>query len=176
MDVSGKPTKTEQLGKREQIRSRLEKTRSEFHDLLDRLSSKDLDRPSVNPAWTIREVLYHMSLAPRNLYWDVWMIRRLSWVPKIPAGPFNWLNIIFTRRGGHNATKGDIAAAYDEGHQRAIKAWQSIKDDEWDKGVDYPDWDPMLAGFVTLERLFGYISLHFESHAKEIEDALKSYE
>lgn len=55
-----------------------------------------------------------------------------------------------------------------------LKLLHSVQEDEWKKGVNYPDWDPMLSGFVTLERLFLYISLHFESHAGDIEAALKS--
>jgi hypothetical protein len=38
--------------------------------------------------------------------------------------------------------------------------------------VDYPDWDPLLGGHVTLERFFHYIMLHFESHASDIRQAL----
>jgi hypothetical protein len=67
-----------------------------------------------------------------------------------------------------------IASAYDKAHQRALKALDTIQDGEWEKGADYPDWDPMLSGFVSLERLFQYISLHFEAHTQEIEAALGS--
>jgi hypothetical protein len=170
------PTKTadsDPTDKREQINAELEATRSAFHALIDRLEIEDLIKPSLNPAWSIREVLYHMSFAPRNLPSDVWMIRHLNWVPKIPAGPFNRLNTFLTRRSARNATKEVIASAYDQAHQRTLKALESVQNDEWEKGVNYPDRDPMLSGFVTLERLFGYISQHFAAHAAEVEEALK---
>lgn len=174
-----KPVKNilyERADKKELIRSELEETRRTFHTLLDRLTNEQLNKPSYNPAWSIREVMYHMSFAPRNLPLDVWMIRNLKWVPKIPAGPFNTMNEYLTRRGGSKASKVMIANAYDEAHQRTLKALESMKDDEWQKGVEYPGWDPMLSGFVTLERLFKYISLHFNAHAQEIEEALRSNE
>lgn len=161
-----------QVKKKEQVRSQLEDTRTAFHDLLNSLTSEDLKKPSRNPAWSIGEVLYHMSFAPRNLPLDVWMIRHLRWVPKIPAGPFNRINTTLTRQGGRSASKAGIASAYDEAHQRTLKALDSVKNDEWQKGAEYPDWDPMLSGFVTLERLFEYINLHFTAHAEEIKGAL----
>ena len=101
----------DQIDTLEAFRSDLEETRFAFHKLLGEISSEDLFKPSLNPAWTIAEVLYHMSMAPRNLPSDVWMIRHLKWVPKIPPGPFNRLNIILARRGARNGTKESILEA-----------------------------------------------------------------
>ena len=160
--------------KRDQIHSQLEDTRLAFHSLLDKITDEDLNKPSINPTWTIREVLFHMSFAPQNLPLDVWLIRHFNWVPKIPAGPFNRLNTYLTRRGGSDADRKTIGAAYENAHQRTLKTLDSIKEDEWEKGAKYPGWDPLLSGFVTLEKLFGYISLHFEGHAREFESTLKT--
>jgi hypothetical protein len=124
---------------REQIRIELESTRGAFHQLLDEISEDDLTKPSLNPAWNIAEMLYHMSLAPRNLPSDVCLIRHLKWVPKFPAGSFNRLNVYFTRRGARNATKVSLTEAYDQAHARTILALESVKDGEWEYGVDYPD-------------------------------------
>jgi hypothetical protein len=172
MSTTSARTETQQVDFQEQFRSELEATRQAFHKLLDEINVEDLNKPSLNPAWTIAEMLYHMSLAPRNLPSDVRLIRHLNWVPKLPPGPFNRLNIYFTRRGARNSTKQSLADAYEEAHSRTLKALESVKDDEWGFGVDYPDWDPLLGSFVTLERLFHYIKLHFESHAKDIRRAL----
>lgn len=96
---------------REQILSEIESTRQAFHHLLDEITEEDLTKSSLNPAWSIAELLYHMSLAPRNLPSDGRLIRNLKWVPKIPAGPFNRLNVYFTRRSARNATKDSLAEA-----------------------------------------------------------------
>lgn len=152
----------------EQIRIELEFTRGAFHGLLDEISVEDLTKPSLNPAWNIKEMLYHLSLAPRNLPSDVRLIRHLKWVPKFPAGPFNRLNVYITRRGARNATKDSLAIAYDQAHARTIQALESVKDKEWEYVVNYPDWDPLLGGNMTLEGLFHYIKVHFESHASDI--------
>ena len=168
------PAKPEQI--RQQLCRELETTRQLFHRLLDEIAEGDLDQPSLNPAWTIREVLYHMSLAPRNLPADVRLIRHLKWVPRIPAGPFNRLNAYLTRRGARNMTKNSLAEKYDQAHARTLGALESVADQEWAFGVNYPDWDPLLSGSVNLERLFQYISLHFNAHAQEIKAVLSASE
>ncbi len=49
---------------------------------------------------------------------------------------------------------------------------ESVKEEEWKYVVDYPDWDPLLGGPVTLEKLFHYIKVDFESHTSDIRRAL----
>ena len=168
------PARPEQI--RQRLRSELDTTRQEFHQLLNEIAEEDLDQPSLNPTWTIREVLYHMSLAPRNLPSDVRLIRHLKWVPRIPAGPFNRLNAYLTQRGARKTTKNSLAEKYDQAHARTLGALETIADEEWAFGVNYPDWDPMLSEPVTLERLFQYISLHFNAHAQEIKAVLGASE
>jgi hypothetical protein len=82
---------------RGQIRSELRSTRGAFHALMDEISVKDLTKLSLNPGWIIAEMLFHLSVVPRKLPSDVRLIRYLKWVPKFPAGPFNRMNIFFTR-------------------------------------------------------------------------------
>ena len=84
------------------------------------------------------------------------------------------MNRYLTRRGARRLDKAAIAARYDDAHARTLAALEGIKDEEWAFGVDYPDWDPMLSGFVSLERLFHYIRLHFDAHAEEIRAVVKS--
>ena len=159
-------------GIKEQLRIEIEAARQDFHRLLAEVPEDRLDEPSQNPDWTIREVLYHMSLAPRNLPADVRMIRHLKVVPRFPAGLFNRLNRYFTRRGARNLDKVGLAARYDQAHSRTLHALESIKDEEWAFGVQYPGWDPLLSGFVTMERLFHYIRQHFDAHADEVRSVI----
>ena len=38
--------------------------------------------------------------------------------------------------------------------------------------MNYPDWDPLLSGEVTLERLCRHVKVHFDVHANEIQRIL----
>jgi hypothetical protein len=154
---------------REAIRQELEETRANFHKLLDSVPVDMYHLLSANPAWTVGEVLYHMSVALKFLPADVSIIRRFGRLPRPPAFIFNALNEWYTQWGGRKATYAYLAQKYDDAHARTLEALDSIGDDEWQKGVDYPDWDPLLSGYVTLERLFHYPSLHFQSHSQELQ-------
>lgn len=158
---------------REAIRLELEATKDRFHELLDSLSAEDLAKPSSNPAWTIAQVVYHMSVAPRFLPSDVALIRRSGRMPKPPAFLFHTLNVWLARWGARKATHRSLGDQYDKAHARTTEALATIREDEWQLGADYPGWDPMLAGYVTLEDLFHYPTRHFEAHAKEINQALR---
>lgn len=156
----------------EQIRAELEATRAAFHALIGELADEDWDRPSGNPAWTIGQVAFHMTLAPRMLPADVRLIRRGWRIPSPPAFLFNRLNVLLTRLGARRVTRQTVGAKYDEAHAVALGALETIGEDEWDKGLDYPGWDPQLSGHVTLELLFRYLKVHFEGHAEEIRAGL----
>jgi hypothetical protein len=53
-----------------------------------------------------------------------------------------------------------------------LKALDEVEDSNFEKKLNYPDWDPLLSGEVTLERLFRYVKVHFDSHAAEIRKSL----
>lgn len=158
---------------RDNLRIEIEETRRSFHQLLERIPDEALGLPSGNPAWTIGEELYHMSIAPRMLGTDVKMILNQNWfyrlIPAIiPKSLFDWLNKNLTKFGARNLTREFIAAEYDKAHSATLKSLDEINEEDFMKKLNYPDWDPLLSGEVTLERLFHYVKLHFEVHAVQI--------
>jgi len=157
---------------RDGVRAELEATRTAYHALLGSISVADWRKTSGNPAWTIGEVLFHMTLALRLLPSDVRLIRGSGWAPKLPASLFNWLNVAFTRWGARKLTQETVAEKYDEAHDKVLCVLETILDDEWEKGAEYPSWDPLLSGHVTLERLFHYPAIHFQSHAQQVRSGL----
>ncbi len=156
----------------EEIRQELESTRQAYHALLDSLSEEDWKRPSGNPAWTVGQLMVHMTFAPRMLPADVGLIRRGGWMPRLPAFLFNWANVLMTRWAARSQSAQSVGALYDAAHNRALALLETIREDEWSLSREYPDWDPMLSGTVTLERLFRYLAGHFEAHAEQVRQGL----
>lgn len=158
---------------REELEFEIDETRIGFERLLNSIPEKAYDLPSDNPAWTIGEVLYHMSIAPRLMNRDVKMILGQNWVYRlipilVPRRLFNWLNETLTRYGARNVSREFLSVEYEKAHRAALKALSEVDDQDFDRFVFYPDWDPLLSGEVTLERLFRYARAHFESHAKQL--------
>ena len=157
---------------REEIRAELEATRQAYHALLGSLSGEDWKKPSGNPAWTVGQLMVHITFAPRMLPADVKLIRRGGWMPNLPALLFNWSNVLMTRWAARKESVHTVGALYDAAHSNALGVLETIQDEEWSLGREYPDWDPMLSGHVTLEQLFRYLTLHFEVHQEQVSQGL----
>lgn len=150
----------------------MEDTRRAFHLLANSLTAQDWKKTSSNPDWSVGQVMFHMTLAPRFVSSDLFLIRRMRWVPRPPAFLFHGLNRQYTRLGGRRFTPVTIRDEYDDAHGRALEALYRVQPDEWDLSVPYPGWDPLLSGDVTIRRLFHYLSLHFKHHEADIRSAL----
>jgi len=164
-----------EISLRDQLRQEINETHQAFHQLLNEISDESFSLPSDNPAWTVGEVLYHMSLAPRFLTSDLRMILSQRWlytlIPVIAPKPlFDWFNKVLTRYGASKLSRQFLANEYDKAHISALRALESLTDQDFQRSINYPDWDPLLSGEVTVERLFRYIKVHFESHAAQIRD------
>ena len=161
-----------------QLQAEIEETRRQFHQLLQSIPDEAFHLPSDNPAWTIGEVLYHMSIAPRFMVADVKMILErpvlLKLLPRLfPERLFHWLNARLTRYGARHLNRQFLANEYNKAHTRALQALNSLAEADLQQKVHYPDWDPLLAGEIMLAYLFGYIKRHFDFHAAQIEQAVR---
>ena len=63
---------------KEELAREMEITRQDFHHLLDSVPEAFYSHPSDNPAWTIGDVLYHITLGPSALRFEIWMIRHAN--------------------------------------------------------------------------------------------------
>ncbi len=88
----------------------------------------------------------------------------------------NWLNAPFARRGGR-VTRQHLVKAYEAGHAGLMSSLRRMREADWGKSVNYPEvFVSELAGEVNVERLFRYVTLHFDVHEKQIKVALHNYQ
>ena len=162
------------------IRAELESTYTTFHTLLDSLSESDLRKRSRNPGWTNGEILAHMTfgfiiltaLLPMARLWG----HLPRWTSKVFAGllnaftaPFNWINALGARFQAQVFTYKRIGKIYDWVYISLVKQINSIKDNEWERGMHYPTrWDSNFSDFMTIEKLFHYPVTHFNFHLGQI--------
>ena len=151
---------------------RLEDTRRRFYELAESLRDEDWHRPTSNPKWDVGTTMFHITMALRFLGEDIFIIRHMPWLPRPPAALFHRFNEWYTSRMAKKYTRHTITRAYDEAHERALRVLDTIQPHEWEKGADYPGWDPALKGFVSIADLFQYPVHHFNDHAEEIRRAI----
>ncbi|NUM44050.1 MAG: nitroreductase family deazaflavin-dependent oxidoreductase [Anaerolineales bacterium] len=158
---------------KDQLRAELEETRQAYHALLAEVTENDWDLPSANPAWTLGEMLYHITVATQNIPLDVALVRRTPWLPNPPIGLLHMLNGPLTRYGANQHPRAALAEKFDRDHAALLALLETVREDEWAKGRTYHAYDPPhLKGFVTVATLFHYQKYHFEQHAKDIHATL----
>jgi hypothetical protein len=165
---------------KEEIHKELETTRARFHSLLASLSERDFQKQSLNPGWTNGEILAHMTfgfiilnvLLPMARLWGRLprgSSRWFAWLLNALTRPFNWINALGARGQGRMFTRDRIGNIYDRVYFSLVKKINSIRDDEWQRGMYYPaKWDPNFEEFMTLEKLFHYPVKHFNFHLTQI--------
>jgi hypothetical protein len=166
------------VGKR--IRDELEETRREFHALLTSLSAADWDAPSRNPAWTNGQVVFHMLFAFLLIPSLFWLIRFWSRLPDsysrafarmldFSTPLFNRVNALGPRGQAVVFGRRRAGPIYDRVHRSILRQVDSIKDDDWGRGMSYPRrWDPDFGAFMTFESLFRYPTQHFRRHRAQL--------
>jgi hypothetical protein len=165
------------MSTRERLRQEIEVTRVAFHHLLDSIPDEALSFTSGNPAWTIGQVLFHISIIPRYIFVEVQMIRKQRWiyilmVRMVPKRVFDWLNAHMTRLLARRLSHQSLSREYERTQTAVLRALDAIPEADFSKTMTYPFWDPLLTGEVSVEYLFGYIKRHFDSHAKQIEEVM----
>jgi hypothetical protein len=162
------------------IYKELETTRAKFYSLLDSLSEADFKKQSLNPGWTNGEILAHMTfgfivlnvLLPTARLWGRLPKGSSKWFAKLLnafTGPFNWFNALGARGQGRVFTHQRIGKIYDHACSSLLKKVDSIRDEEWERGMYYPTkWDSSFDEFMTLEKLLHYPVIHFNFHLTQI--------
>ena len=162
------------------IRSELESARSQFHALLNSLSADDVQRQSMNPGWTNREILFHMAFAFMLIPRLIFIVRLFGKLPdhysrwfanllNNSTGFFNWINAFGARGGGKISTRKGLGQKFDNTLNSILEVLDSIPDEEMKLGMHYPSkWDQLFSEYMTLEEIFYYPIRHFRFHIKQI--------
>jgi len=163
---------------KDELMQDLEAARRDFHHLLDSVPEVFYHHPSSNPAWTIGDVLYHITLGPPALRFEIWMVihaNRLFQLAlnEFTAKVFNRVNAIFARHP-KRITRQSLLKAYEAGHAGLTSSLKRASEEDLKKSVTYPEaFVTELAGQISAEHLYRYVRGHFEIHAEQIRNSTK---
>jgi hypothetical protein len=163
---------------KEELAQEMEATRRDFHHLLDSFPAAFYQHPSDNPAWTVGDVLYHITLGPPAIRFEIWMIRHARGLFQLAmnettSNVFNRVNALFAHQP-KRITYQTLTQSYEKGHAGLMSSLVRMKEDDFQKSIIYPEaFVAELAGEVTVERLFRYVKGHFDIHAEQIRRAFK---
>ena len=150
---------------RESLEQDLEAARSQFIGLLDSLTEADWKRKSAIPAWTVGQLMWHLSwalgLVPRGV---AGLKKERGFSP--PGFITHPLNSLISRFGGRRATPAQVKEKYERAHLAALATLRDVKDDEWQRGAK------VLDEYRTVETAFRAMREHVEEHAAHIRQGL----
>lgn len=155
-----------------EIEQELDETHRRFIDLVESIPEADYDLPTDNPAWTVGDILFHITLGPRAIALEAWMIVHARGLFEFsmrhfPSRLFNAGNAWFGRQGRVN--RQGLLKAYGQAHAVIKSGLRRTREEDLVKSVVYPaDFVSDLAGEVTPERLFRYVTRHFEEHERAL--------
>jgi hypothetical protein len=82
---------------------------------------------------------------------------------------FNRVNALGPRGQAVVFGRRRAGSIYDRVHRSILHKVDSIKDDDWGRGMNYPvRWDPDFGEFMTFERLFHYPTQHLQRHLTQL--------
>ena len=165
---------------RETIRDEMERARQTFHQLLDRATPGELQRPSDGTKWTNEQLLFHMLFGYLIVRALLVLARVLGRTPgrastafarllDATRRPFHLINYAGSCIGARIIPRSRMGGTLD----RVIAALQRRLTRESDadlrRGMHYPSsWDPFFATYMTLYDLYRYPTQHFDHHRQQL--------
>ncbi|MBL8062557.1 MAG: DinB family protein [Anaerolineales bacterium] len=158
---------------KQELEQELEETHRRFIALVESIPEADYSLSTDNPAWTVGDILFHITLGPRAIALEAWMIvYARAWfqfgMRHFPSGLFNRVNAWFGQ-GRERISRQGLLRAYGKAHAVIRSRLRRTREDDLGKMVVYPpDFVSELTGEVTVERLFRYVTGHFEVHERQL--------
>jgi len=152
---------TQSVPDREAIRAELEATKAGYHELLASLSDADWKKKSANPAWNVRQLMWHLAWGNGFIPDGVKSCKKEKGFNP-PQGIADLGNKWWTRFGSRSATPQSVAEKYDKVHEEIIGTLEGVQGDEWSKGTR------MFGEYQTVESTLRSAISHFKEHQADI--------
>ena len=152
--------------RRQQLVDESAAARAEALALADGLSVEELDRPTDNDGWSVKDTFAHLAsiearvrlMLQTVLDGGVWSADRAD------LDAYNGRSIAERRSWSPEAVLGELRAT----GQETAKLFGRLTTDELDREWEHPMFGPM-----TIERTAGMITRHLRSHVGELRTALQ---
>lgn len=159
---------------KKELETQLEDTQRRFIELVNSIPEADYSLPTDNPAWMVGDILYHITLGPRALALEIWLTIHAAglynfFMRHFPSRFFNSVNAWFGQGRSKRISRQGLLKAYGKAHAVIRSGLRRTREEDLAKLVVYPDdYVSDLKGEVSVERLFRYVTGHFEEHERAL--------
>jgi hypothetical protein len=149
---------------REALRAELEATRTRFRALVASLSEERWRQTCPGSAWTVGEVMFHLTWALEQLPAEVASARQGKGMFNYPAWIANPASYWITRWNARGATRAAVVRQYDAAMVAVLHTLDAVADGDWGYGAAFYGH-----GFYTIEALFHTPAQHLAEHTAGLE-------
>lgn len=111
--------------------------------MVESIPEADYPLPTDNPAWTVGDILYHITLGPRALALETWMTvhtpRLYNFMMRhFPSGFFNRVHAWFGRGQGKRVSRQGLLKACGKAHTAIKSSLRRTREEDLGKTTVYP--------------------------------------
>jgi hypothetical protein len=143
------------------LRASLEATRAAFHRLVDAAAGERWRQKSPNSAWTVGEVLVHLTWALEYLPKEVEMARQGKGMFNMPGWIADTGSYWIIRWEARKSTPDSVRRRYDAAMDKALALLETVPDGDWAKGAPFYGH-----GFHSVADLFAAPVEHLAEHTE----------
>ncbi len=164
IDVRVPASKTRALVNREALRAELEATNAHFRALVESLPDARWRQPSTGSAWTVCEVMVHLTWALEQLPAEVASARRGKGMFNYPAWLADPASYWINRWNARGATRESAVRRYDAAMVAVLDILDTVAEGDWALGANFYGH-----GFYTIEGLFHTPAQHLAEHTAALD-------
>ena len=159
---------------KKELETQLDETHRRFIALVESIPEESYSLPTDNPAWTVGDILFHITLGPRALALEIWLTIHAAGLYNFamrhfPSRLFNSVNAWFGSGRSERVNRQSLLKAYGKAHAVIKSELRRAREEDLMKTAVYPlDYVSDLKGEVSVERLFRYVTGHFEEHERAL--------
>lgn len=162
------------------VHEELERTRREFHELVESASDAALRRRSNGTRWSNRQLLFHMLLGYLIIRALLRLVRVFGRLPRgasrgyarlLNAGtkPFDVVNFLGSYAGGNTLSPQRMVAMFDHVIDKLHRRLDAESEANLTRGMCYPTrWDPFFKEYMTLADVYRFPTQHFDFHRQQL--------
>lgn len=144
---------------REALRAELEATNTRFCALVESIPDARWRQRSPGCAWTVGEVMVHLTWALEQLPAEVASARGGKGMFNYPAWLANPASYWINRWNARGATRESVVRRYDAAMAAVLDTLDAVADSDWELGANFYGH-----GFYTIEGLFHTPAQHLVEH------------
>jgi hypothetical protein len=165
---------------RSHLHDELDRTRGEFHRLVEQAGPGELRRPSNGTRWDNRQLLFHMLLGYLIIRALLALVRAFSRLPTgisrgfarvLNAGtrPFDVANFLGSYAAGKTVSPHRMDVMFDHVVDKLHRRLDAERDADLERGMYYPTrWDPFFKEYMTLADVYSFPTQHFDFHRRQL--------